>query len=148
MAVTLCSACPPTRPASLASVPSLPPLPREGTGPRDTVTSQVAGMANSSSVNLGNTVAVMLLELRRHLNGCKDCHNAMRSNDYDAVCKWTKGRILHIANRWDASIGMRLKAKRSGDVHCYPCPDTSKHGQAYAMAAEPVLVVGFPDRLF
>lgn len=105
-------------------------------------------MARSSSVNQGNTVAVMLLELRRHLKGYKDCYNAMRANDYGAMCKWTQGRIIHIAARWDSNIGMRLKAKRSEDVYAYPCPDTSAHGQAYAMAAEPVLVVGFPDRLF
>lgn len=105
-------------------------------------------MARDYAPNQSDSVSVMLLELRRHLASCKDCKNAYQAHDYDAVCKWTKLRIMAIAHRWDANIGMRLRAKRSGDTFTYPCPNLSAHGPAYAMAAEPVLVVGIADRLF
>jgi hypothetical protein len=105
-------------------------------------------MAGAISVNKSNTVAVMLLELRRHLGSCKNCRNAMKARDTDAMCRWAKGRIVDIAIRWDANIGMRLQAKRSDGVCVMPCPDVSKHGPAYALSAEPVMVTGFAERLF
>ncbi len=105
-------------------------------------------MARIQPVNQSHTVAIMLLELRRHLGSCKNCRNAMKAHDADAMCKWARERIVHIAARWDANIGIRLQVRRGGDPLVFPCPDVHKHGEAYALAAEPVTITGVQDRLF
>lgn len=89
----------------------------------------------------------MLIELRQHLTRCTGCRNALQARDYDAVCTWTKGRIVNIALRWDANIGMRLKARRSDDTYIFACPDTSRHGEAYQVIAEPMHVTGIVEKL-
>ncbi len=104
-------------------------------------------MAGRSAVNQSHTLAIMLMELRHHFNKCKLCQSAIKVNDYDQLCKWTTIKILAIASRWDANIGMRLRARKSGNPFIFPCPDTSKHGEAYMMAAEPMMVTGVQERL-
>lgn len=105
-------------------------------------------MGARSSVNQSNTAAVMLIELRQHLTRCADCKCAMQARDYDALCKWVKTRILDIAIRWDANIGIRLKARRSDDDYIFACPDVTKHGDAYRVIAEPMQVTAVAERLF
>jgi hypothetical protein len=99
-------------------------------------------MAGNTAVNKSRNIAIMLLELRRHFNTCKECRGAMDVADYDRMCGFTKIKLVAVARRWDANIGMRLKAHRSGEPYAYQCPDLSKHGEAYAMAAEPVMITG------
>lgn len=104
-------------------------------------------MASRSAVNTGNTVAIMLLELKRHFNTCDTCVSAVKARDNDLLCKWATVRILDIARKWDSNIALRLKARRSGGDFVYRCPDLNKHGPAYSMTAEPLMVTGVQDAL-
>lgn len=105
-------------------------------------------MSQRSNVNLNNMLSVKLLELRRHLMKCDHCRNAMSVHDHDLLCQYTKLAIMFIASKWDTSIAMRLRAKRSEDPFIYPCPDPNKHGSAYALTAEPIYISYVQPALF
>lgn len=105
-------------------------------------------MSRDTNVNLDNLLAVMLLELRKHLNQCRLCKVALEANDYDMICVHTKRLIVSIGRRWDRNIPGRLAAKRGKRAVIYPCPDTSKHGQAYALAAEAVYIDAVQPALY
>jgi hypothetical protein len=104
-------------------------------------------MAGRSAVNTGNACAIMLLELKRHFAMCDACRGAIKVNDTATMCPWALRKIIAVARAWDSNIALRLKAKRSGDPFVYRCPDLSKHSEAYAMTAEPLMVTGVQDRL-
>lgn len=104
-------------------------------------------MSTRSAVNTGNSVAIMLLELKRHFNTCDTCRGAIKVHDQDQLCKWAAMKILAVARSWESNIALRLKARRSGEQFIFRCPDLNKHGPAYAMTAEPLMVTGVQDRL-
>lgn len=104
-------------------------------------------MSSRSAVNTGNSIAIMLLELKRHFNTCDACRGAIKCHADDMLCKWATLRIVAVARSWESNIALRLKARRSGEQFVYRCPDLSKHGPAYAMTAEPLMVTGVQDRL-
>lgn len=100
------------------------------------------------NVNKHTSLAVRLLELRRHFNTCTQCASAMKAKDHNLLCPYTKESILWIAIRWEANIPGRLAAAKSKDAHIFPCPDPNVHGPAYALSAEACVVVGITDRMF
>lgn len=104
-------------------------------------------MAGRSAVNTGNTVALMLLELKRHFNVCDECRGALKTRDYSAMCAWCQSHVIEVARKWDSNIALRLKARKSGEKFVFRCPDLNKHGPAYAMTAEPLMVTGIQDVL-
>lgn len=104
-------------------------------------------MSGRSAVNTGNTIAIILLELKRHFNTCDTCRGAIKVHDQEMLCKWATLNIVAVAKAWEANIAMRLKARRSGEQFIYRCPDLNKHGPAYAATAEPLMVTGIQERL-
>jgi hypothetical protein len=99
------------------------------------------------NVNQGNSIALRLLDLRRHLNSCNICKSAISAEDFDLMCATAKASLVYAARRWNANIPARLAAKKSGEPYVYPCPNPNDHGAAYAIAAEPVIVSYVADRL-
>lgn len=99
-------------------------------------------------VNKNNTLCVLLLELRRHLNSCTTCRAAMDANAIDSFCAYTIRRIIDVARRWDKNIAGRLAARKEAERLQFLCPDPNAHGAAYAMTAEAVHVTTYQDALF
>lgn len=99
------------------------------------------------SVNKNNTLCVLLLELRRHLNSCAGCRSALDAHSYDLICDYSKRRIIDIARRWDTNIAGRLAARREADRLQFLCPNPNAHGAAYALTAEAVKVTAYQDSL-
>lgn len=100
------------------------------------------------SANRDKILADLLTELRLHFRRCKGCRGAIKASSYDDVCDWAKMRLIEVAVRWDRNISVRLSARKSCRGYLFPCPDTSLHGKAYALAAEPYLPGGDQARLF
>jgi hypothetical protein len=100
------------------------------------------------NVNRSNTLAVRLLQVRRHVNSCRKCMAAIDAMDFDLLCDCTKDDLVFIAARWDANIAGRLAVRRKGDELQFLCPDLNAHGPAYAAVAEPVTVTGTMTPLF
>jgi hypothetical protein len=99
-------------------------------------------------VNADNRLANLLFELKRHVRTCRYCQAAIKTRDRAMLCDHTIGLILTAAVQYDGVIPGRIKAKRDGDPHVYPCPDISAHGKSFAMTVEPLLVTGVQSRLF
>lgn len=99
-------------------------------------------MSGRSAVNTGNACAIILLELKRHFARCETCGPAIKVHDYAMLCPWALMKLVEVARKWDSNIALRLKARRSGNDFIYRCPDLNKHGPAYAMTAEPLMVTG------
>lgn len=99
-------------------------------------------------VNAHNHLSVMLLDLRRHLTGCRNCQMARKGADYDLLCLWTKISIVEISVRWERNIPGRLAAYKGEDPYIFPCPDVNKHGPAYALTAEACVVESKIDKMF
>lgn len=100
------------------------------------------------NVNRDNLLAVALLRLRRHFNACKKCRSARTARDFDMMCDEAKSALVEVAVKWDNNIPQRLAARNSSKEHVFPCPNPNAHGAAYALTAEPVVVVGMTERLF
>jgi hypothetical protein len=100
------------------------------------------------NVNANNTLCVILLRLRRHLNSCDLCRGAIKTRDYSAMCDYTKCAIVDAAQRWERSISLRLQTRKAGQVLQFLCPNPGIHGSAYALTAEPVIVTHVQDALF
>lgn len=104
-------------------------------------------MSGRSAVNTGNTIAIIMLELKRHFNVCETCRGAICVHDYELICGWARMKLISVAKLWDSNIALRLKARKSGERFIYRCPDLNKHGPAYALTAEPLMVTGTQERL-
>jgi len=100
------------------------------------------------SVNRNNLLAVRLLQLRRHLVTCRQCHGMIKALDYAGLCDSTKADILFIAQKWDSNIPGRITGSNSKDGLVFLCPDPNAHGAAYAATAEAVAVTSIQDSLF
>lgn len=100
------------------------------------------------SPNSDNRTADLLVELNRHLKMCKQCTGAMKAHDQYGLCDHTTGLILTLAKTYASVIPRRLRAGRAAPSRIYACPDLTKHGKAYAMTAEPLIVTGVQDGLF
>ena len=100
------------------------------------------------NVNSDNRVADLLIELNRHVKTCQRCRGAIKTRDQRALCDHTVGLILTLAITHAGVIPRRLTLRRKGETPVFACPDLSKHGQAYALTAEPLIVVGVQGELF
>lgn len=100
------------------------------------------------NVNRSNTLAVRLLQVRRHFNACLACKGAIKAKDFDRLCDCTKDDLLFVAMRWESNIAGRLAVRRNGNDLFFLCPDVNAHGAAYAATAEPVTVTGVMESLF
>lgn len=100
------------------------------------------------NINRSNTLAVRLLQVRRHFNTCRECMGAVKAGDFDRLCDSTKSDLLFVAMRWEANIAGRLAVRRNGNDLQFLCPDPNAHGPAYAATAEPVTVTGTMEALF
>lgn len=98
--------------------------------------------------NADNRLADLLLELKRHLRVCKGCIGAVKTRDKSLLCDHTIGLILTAAVQYDTVIPRRVSAHRKNVPHVFACPDISAHGKAFAITAEPLIVVGTQDALF
>lgn len=101
-----------------------------------------------TNVNSASRTADLLLELKRHIKVCKTCTGAIKARDRFGLCDHTMGLVFTLTITYDSVIPRRLKVGRNGTPKVYACPDLSKHGSAYAMTAEPLIVVGVQDGLF
>lgn len=99
------------------------------------------------NINKHTSVAVKLLEMRRHLNQCGQCSAAIKAKSPDLLCTYLRDAILYVAIRWERNIPGRLAAARGKEPHIFPCPDLNAHGPAYALAAEACIVTNVTDRL-
>lgn len=100
------------------------------------------------NVNSDNRVADLLIELNRHLKICRQCTGAVKTRDKYALCDHTIGLILTLAITHSTVIPRRLMVRRENKTAVYSCPDLRKHGMAYSMTAEPLIVVGVQGELF
>jgi hypothetical protein len=100
------------------------------------------------SINRSTTLAVRLLQVRRHFNRCLACRGAIKARDFDRLCDDVKDDLLFVASRWDSNISGRLAVRRGGNDLQFLCPDPNSHGPAYAATAEPVIVTHFMEALF
>lgn len=100
------------------------------------------------NVNRSNTLAVRLLQVRRHFNTCDMCRGSVKAQSFDTLCDCTKADLLFIATRWESNIAGRLAVRRNGNDLQFLCPDVNAHGAAYAATAEPVTVTGVMETLF
>lgn len=100
------------------------------------------------NVNSDNRVADLLIELNRHIKTCRTCSGAVKARDKYGLCDHTIGLILTLAITHSGVIPRRLTLRRKGTPSVFACPDLSKHGQAYAMTAEPLTVTGVQGELF
>lgn len=105
-------------------------------------------MGKTTVVNADDRLYSVLLELKRHLGTCRDCHMALRASWPEGMCVNGMRLTLNVATRYDQVIDLRISAKRSGERYVIPCPDASKHGKSYAITATPVLVAGEQTALF
>jgi hypothetical protein len=109
---------------------------------------QAEGHRKMVNVNSDNRLADILNELKRHLKSCSKCTGAMKVRDQRALCDHTVGLILTAAWNYDTVIPRRITAGRKKDPRVFACPDLSKHGKAYSMTAEPLIVSGVQDGLW
>lgn len=99
------------------------------------------------NVNRETLLAVKLSQLRRHMMTCAKCKGATNAEDYDMLCDVGRKSIIEIAVKWENNISARMRAAHNRDGYMFPCPDTSAHGPAYAISAEPVIVMDTQGRL-
>jgi hypothetical protein len=88
-----------------------------------------------------------MIELKRHLRSCKACSAARKVGDEYAMCRAGLRLTLKAADRYDLLISLRVQAFKDRQDTVFACPDTTKHGQAYALTALPLHVTGVQDRL-
>lgn len=100
-----------------------------------------------SVVNQDRSLFDAMIELKRHLRSCKQCSVARKAADEYAMCRSGMRLTLKAADRYDLLIALRAQAFKSRQNIAFACPDTSKHGEAYALTALPLHVVAIQDRL-
>lgn len=88
-----------------------------------------------------------MIELKRHLRSCKPCHAARKAASEQLMCRTGMRLTLKAADRYDLLISLRTQAFKSRQDTVFACPDTSRHGQAYALTALPLHVTSIQDRL-
>jgi hypothetical protein len=102
----------------------------------------------SVNVNSDNRVFDVMVALKVHMRKCRMCQGAVKTRDYELLCKWAKANILEAVIQFDTVIPRRLSAARKRQRVFYACPDLAKHSKAYAMTAEPLIAVGVQEGLF
>jgi hypothetical protein len=89
-----------------------------------------------------------MITLKRHLRSCGKCSVARKAADPYLMCRAGLNLTLRAADRYDLLISLRVKAHASEHDTVFACPDTSAHGSAYALTAQPLLVTGVQEGMF
>lgn len=100
------------------------------------------------NVNSDNRVADMLIHVKQHLRHCKKCGDALRVGELGTLCADMNKLLLTLAIQYDHVIPRRIKARRSGQIVFYSCPDLARHGKSYVLTAEPLIATGVQEGLF
>ncbi len=101
----------------------------------------------SSTANSDARLFDAMIQLKRHLRSCRDCSVARKAADPYRMCRLGMTLTLSAADRYDLLISLRTKAFKDKQGTVFACPDTSKHGTAYALTALPLHVTGIQERL-
>lgn len=86
--------------------------------------------------------------LRRHMVKCVDCKGAMAAGSTHRMCLTGMRLTVSAAHEFDAILDVKRQAHKNPDGFVYACPDVSLHGQAYALAAQPLKVTAIQEGLF
>lgn len=86
--------------------------------------------------------------LRRHMLTCGKCKGALKASYPDHLCLTGSLLVAQAALEFNAILDIKRKAHKHPDGFVYACPDVSLHGQAYALAAQPLAVTGIQEGLF
>jgi hypothetical protein len=86
--------------------------------------------------------------LKRHLGECRQCRAATKGFTPYNMCPAGMLMTVAVASRFDSIIRLRRAAHNGPDHTVFACPDLSRHGKAYALAALPLHVTSTQDRLF
>ena len=86
--------------------------------------------------------------LSKHIGACTKCRRILQSDGHSLMCD--EGVVLtHEAARAMRNIvPLHMKALKDPNGTFYPCPDVKKHGQAYAMTAQPMMGTAIQEGLF
>jgi hypothetical protein len=99
-------------------------------------------------VNADYSLANRLILLKRHLNSCKQCHDARKAKSPHDMCGDGITQVLLCADKYDALIKLRLQMRDPNVQAFIPCPNTAAHGASYALMATPLLIAGELKALF
>lgn len=86
--------------------------------------------------------------LRRHTIQCNTCKGAIAASFPEHLCTTGMLLVTKAAKEFDAVLAVKREAHKDPDGFVYACPDVSKHGEAYALSAQPLTVVGRQGALF
>lgn len=86
--------------------------------------------------------------LRRHVIKCNKCKGAIAASYPEHLCLTGMLLVTNAAKEFDAVLAVKREAHKDPDGFVYACPDVSKHGEAYALSAQPLTVVGRQESLF
>lgn len=86
--------------------------------------------------------------LRRHMVKCRDCKGAMLAGSTHRMCLTGARLTVNAAHEFNCILEIKREAHKNPSGFVYACPDVSLHGQAYALAAQPLKVTGIQEGLF
>lgn len=86
--------------------------------------------------------------LRRHILACGKCKGAVAASYPEHLCLTGTVLVVKAAKEFDAVLAVKREAHKDPNGFVYACPEVSKHGEAYALAAQPLLVTGTQGELF
>jgi hypothetical protein len=72
----------------------------------------------------------------------------MKTRIPDNVCYDGQILLLTMAQTCNSLVKLHTAAAQDKEGFVYPCPDKMKHGAAYAMTAQPMMVTAFQPELF
>lgn len=86
--------------------------------------------------------------LRRHMISCAQCKGAVKAGSPEVMCVKGMRLTTSAAHEFNAILDLKREVHKRNDGFFYPCPDVSKHGEAYALAAHPHYGAGVQLGLF
>jgi hypothetical protein len=89
-----------------------------------------------------------IINLRSHLINCYKCRAVFADPDLPNVCQEGIAMCMQVAHSCNALLATKRQAVSTINHYVYACPDIAVHGEAYAMTAQPMAVVGVQDGLF
>ncbi len=86
--------------------------------------------------------------LRRHMLKCRDCRGAIDAFSVHRMCLTGSRLVISAASEFDAILDIKKRAHANPEGFVYACPDIAVHGEAAALSAQPLKVVGIQGALF
>lgn len=86
--------------------------------------------------------------LKRHLDSCSQCKSARKTFAPHDMCRDGLMFTLYAASQYGDTVKLRIAALNNPGNYVFACPDLSKHGQGYALTAEPLQVTNIQGTLF